>query len=107
MPADVQAPKAGSKRPAFVAITNATTNKVAKILDAGGTVGETTNIFESAGRLGVGTATPQAGLQIFGAISADVFAGMGPDISGVGTGFNFGYSGATFGVGAGFFNVRP
>src|SRR5207249_8168944 len=36
----------------------------------------------------------------------DVFAGMGPDIIN-GPGFNYGYAGGSFGLGAGFFNVRP
>jgi polyhydroxyalkanoate synthesis regulator phasin len=36
----------------------------------------------------------------------DIFAGMGPDVIN-GPGFNYGYAGGSFGVGAGFFNVRP
>ncbi|MGZ4779075.1 MAG: hypothetical protein ACXV5L_07745, partial [Thermoanaerobaculia bacterium] len=109
MPADVPTPaRSITKRPAFVGISAATTtNKIAKFTDTAGTVGETTNLFEASGRLGVGTATPQTGIHIFGTGTQDVFAGMGPDVSGSGTGFNFGYSGATFGIGAGFFNVRP
>lgn len=59
------------------------------------------------GRVGIGTATPGTQLHIYGAATADVFAAMGPDPSPSGNAFNFGYSGASFGPGTGFFNVRP
>src|SRR5207249_11211523 len=45
-------------------------------------------------------------LHIYGVANTDVFAGMGPDVIN-GPGFNYGYAGNSFGVGAGFFNVRP
>jgi hypothetical protein len=43
--------------------------------------------------------------QVFAAPTADVFAGFGTDMS-VGPSMNFGYGGATFGRGAGFFNAK-
>jgi len=109
MPADVPAPRQATKKtPNFVGATEASTaNKLTKYVDTVNTVGETTNIFENGGKLGVGIATPQTGIHIFSGPASDAFEGMGPDVSGSGTGFNFGYAGFTFGVGAGFFNVRP
>jgi hypothetical protein len=109
MPKDIpDKPALGRKKPAFVGVTNVSVaNNMTKFTDTVNTIGSAVNLFESSGRLGVGTATPQAGVHIFGTSGQDVFAGMGPDLNGAGTGFNFGYSGATFGVGAGFFNVRP
>jgi hypothetical protein len=59
----------------------------------------------SNGRVGLGTLTPQGNLHIFGAANQDVFNGIGPDLDS-GPAFNFGYSGASFGAGSGFFNVR-
>ena len=108
MPADVPAPpRSTSKKPAFVAVTNGTVNKLLKDADGAGTATDTTNLFEASGRFGVGTASPQAGVHIFGPSNQDVFAGMGPNLAGTGIGFNFGYAGFTFGIGSGFFNVRP
>src|SRR5437867_5405620 len=54
----------------------------------------------------MGTRAARAKLHIYGASNIDVFAGMGPDVIN-GPGFNYGYAGNSFGVGAGFFNVRP
>src|SRR2546430_9436635 len=83
-----------------------TTNQVTKWLDGpAGTVGDSA-ISEVGGKVGIGTLTPGGQLQIYGAQNTDVFAGMGPDIV-VGPGFNYGYAGGSFGVGAGFFYVRP
>jgi len=62
-------------------------------------------LLSSAGRVGLGTSTPQGNLHIFGAANKDIFNGMGPDLS-AGPAFNFGYSGNSFGPGTGFFNVR-
>src|SRR5688500_12696680 len=61
------------------------------------------------GKIGIGTNTPSAPLHIFGAADNDVFAGMGvnPRIISGSPAFNFGYSGATWGRGSGFLNVRP
>jgi hypothetical protein len=63
----------------------------------------------SNGRVGIGTAAPEGGLHINGGSSQDVFSGMGPDPAGDSNtgGFNFGYAGSSFGIGSGFFNVRP
>jgi hypothetical protein len=54
----------------------------------------------------VGNPSFTGNVQIFGLATADVFAGMGPDVIN-GPAFNYGYSGASFGRGSGFFNVRP
>jgi hypothetical protein len=63
-------------------------------------------VTEVGGKVGIGTTTPGGQLHVFGASNLDVFAGMGPDVIN-GPGFNYGYAGNSFGVGAGFFNVRP
>jgi trimeric autotransporter adhesin len=63
-------------------------------------------IITNAGNIGIGTSTPGGRFQIFAPPTADVFAGIGTDMS-AGPSFNFGYGGASFGEGAGFFNVRP
>src|SRR5207248_9261842 len=63
-------------------------------------------IVTNAGNIGIGTSTPGGRFQIFSPPTADVFAGIGTDMS-AGPSMNFGYGGATFGRGAGFFNARP
>src|SRR5256712_3132984 len=63
-------------------------------------------IITNLGNIGIGTSTPGGKLQVFAAPTADVFAGFGTDMS-AGPSLNFGYGGATFGRGAGFFNARP
>jgi environmental stress-induced protein Ves len=82
-----------------------TTNQVTKWLDAVGTLGDSA-ISESGGAVKIGTNAAQGQLQIAGAANQDIFSGMGPNIV-AGPAFNYGYAGLTFGVGAGFFNVRP
>jgi hypothetical protein len=82
-----------------------TTNQVTKWLDGLGTVGDST-ISEVGGKVGIGTTNPGGQLHIYGTPLTDVFAGMGQDVVN-GPGFNYGYAGGSFGVGAGFFNVRP
>src|SRR2546427_3162340 len=83
-----------------------TTNQMTKWLDGpAGTVGDSA-VTEVGGKVGIGTLAPGAQLHIYGGSSLDVFAGMGPDVIN-GPGFNYGYAGNSFGVGAGFFNVRP
>jgi hypothetical protein len=82
-----------------------TMNQMAKWIDGAGTLGDSA-ITEVAGKVGIGTNNPGGQLHIFGASNLDVFAGMGPDVIS-GPGFNYGYAGNSFGVGAGFFNVRP
>src|SRR3989475_5658300 len=83
-----------------------TTNQVTKWLDGpNGTVGDSA-VTEVGGKVGIGTTTPGGNLHIYGLATNDVFAGMGPDIIN-GPGFNYGYAGGSFGLGAGFFNVRP
>jgi hypothetical protein len=71
----------------------------------GGQVGDSA-VAEVGGRVGIGTTNPGGQLHIYGVQNTDVFAGMGPDVVN-GPGFNYGYAGGSFGVGAGFFNVRP
>ena len=63
-------------------------------------------VVDVNGKVGIGTATPGGNLHIFGSSDADLFSGMGPDLTD-GPAFNYGYAGASFGIGAGFFNVRP
>jgi hypothetical protein len=60
-----------------------------------------------SGNVGLGTPNPQGNLHINGQANADIFNGIGPDLGANGTALNFGYSGSSFGVGSGFFNVRP
>lgn len=67
-------------------------------------VGQDTLVV-AGNRVGIGTATPGGNLHIFGTAHADVFNAIGP--SAQSNALNFGYSGATFGSGSGFFNVRP
>src|SRR5256886_5952205 len=83
-----------------------TTNQITKWLDGpAGTVGDSA-VTEVGGKVGIGTLAPGAQLHIYGVANLDVFAGMGPDVIN-GPGFNYGYAGGSFGIGAGFFNVRP
>jgi Chaperone of endosialidase len=62
------------------------------------------------GEVGIGTASPEAKLHVFGTNTTDTFIGIGADPDGS-TGnesaMTLGYSGATFGRASGFFNVRP
>jgi len=64
-------------------------------------------VIHRSGQVGLGTETPQGNLHIFGDGAADVFNAIGPDPGWNGTAMNFGYSGFSFGIGSGFFNVRP
>src|SRR2546430_263759 len=83
-----------------------TPNQMTKWLGGpAGTVGDSA-VAEVGLKVGIGTLAPGAQLHIYGASNLDVFAGMGPDVIN-GPGFNYGYAGNSFGVGAGFFNVRP
>ena len=62
------------------------------------------------GDIGMGTASPEADLHVFSSNTDDAFVGLGPNPDGnpgTESAFNFGYTGATFGRGSGFFNVRP
>ena len=59
------------------------------------------------GRIGINTNNPLATLHIFGPNNQDIFNGIGPDPTSAGTAMNYGYAGASFGIGGGFFNVRP
>lgn len=64
----------------------------------------------ASGSVGVGTASPEAKLHVFGASNADTFVGIGNDPDGSAgneSALNIGYSGSSFGRGSGFFNVRP
>jgi hypothetical protein len=58
------------------------------------------------GDVGIGTASPQSKLHVFGSETSDVFIGVGPNPSS-GPALNFGYGGASNGRGAAFFNSRP
>src|SRR6267143_6603084 len=83
-----------------------TTNQMTKWLDGpAGQVGDSA-ITEVGGKVGIGTTNPGGQLHVYGVATNDIFSGMGPDVVS-GPGFNYGYAGGSFGVGAGFFNVRP
>lgn len=83
-----------------------TTNFLPKFIDGAGTLSDSI-LTEVSGRIGLGTTNPQALLHVFGTQTSDVFLGIGFDPSFPGSAaFNMGYAGATFGRGAGFFNVR-
>jgi hypothetical protein len=58
------------------------------------------------GDVGIGTASPDTKLHVFGTETSDVFIGVGPDPGG-GPALNFGYGGASNGRGATFVNSRP
>jgi hypothetical protein len=74
--------------------------------NSGGATG-TKFVIEPSGEVGIGTASPVGNLHIFGPADQDVFNAVGPIPAIGGNALNFGYSGSTFGVGSGFFNVRP
>ncbi|HEX2833279.1 MAG TPA: tail fiber domain-containing protein [Thermoanaerobaculia bacterium] len=62
------------------------------------------------GDVGIGTASPEAKLHVFGASNADTFVGIGNDpdgSTGTESALTFGYSGSSFGRASAFFNVRP
>jgi hypothetical protein len=82
-----------------------TQGKIARWIDNAGTLGDS-NLAELAGRIGIGTVSPGGQLHIYGTPTQDIFSGMGPDVQ-LGPAMNYGYSGASFGRGSGFFNVRP
>src|SRR6266852_9517827 len=63
--------------------------------------------ISASGNVGVGTANPQATLDVHGSsATSDIFQAIGVDPIN-GPAFNFGYAGASFGRSSGFFNVRP
>jgi hypothetical protein len=63
------------------------------------------------GSVGIGTASPDVKLHVFGTATTDTFVGIGPDPASNNTpaesALNIGYSGSTFGRASGFLNVRP
>jgi hypothetical protein len=64
----------------------------------------------ASGSVGIGTASPESKLHVFGDNTADTFVGIGPNPDGspgTESGVTFGYSGSSFGRGSGFINVRP
>lgn len=88
-------------------VTNAqTTNFITKSTGAGSAVTDSI-MFDTGTRIGVNTNDPKNLFHVFGTANQDVFMGLGPDPSAAGPAMNFGYSGSSFGVGSGFFNVRP
>ena len=93
--------------PRLQVVTEATTtNFIPKFIDGTGTLSDSI-VTEVSGRLGINTTNPQAIVHVFGTQTQDVFLGIGFDPSFPGSAaFNMGYSGATFGRGSGFFNVR-
>ena len=65
-------------------------------------------ITEVSGTVGIGTTTPAliTKLHVFSSATLDSPIGLGPDPNN-GPALNIGYSGASFGRGSGFLNVRP
>jgi hypothetical protein len=64
----------------------------------------------ASGRIGIGTASPQSQLHVFGSATVDTFIGIGPNPNGALTdasALNIGHAAGSLGRGAGFFNVRP
>jgi len=62
------------------------------------------------GQVGIGTASPETKLHVFGSATSDVFVGLGPNPDGSPageSGLNIGYAGNSIGRGSGFFNIRP
>lgn len=62
------------------------------------------------GDVGIGTASPEAQLHVFGDNTADTFVGIGPNPDGnpgTESALTYGYSGSSFGRASAFFNVRP
>jgi hypothetical protein len=62
------------------------------------------------GNVGIGTASPESKLHVFGSNTADTFICMGPNCDGspgTESAFNIAYAGATDGRGAALLNVRP
>jgi hypothetical protein len=62
--------------------------------------------ISATGNVGIGTGTPGAKLHVFGSETSDAAGSFGTNPA-TGPALNFGYSGATFGRGSGFFNARP
>ncbi len=63
--------------------------------------------ISATGAVGIGTASPAAQLDLRGSsATSDIFEAIGIDPT-AGPSLNFGYSGASFGRGSAFFNVRP
>jgi len=66
--------------------------------------------INASGNVGIGTASPQSQLHIFGAAAADTFLGIGPNPNGAdpnASALNIGHAAGSIGRAAGFFNVRP
>lgn len=64
----------------------------------------------ASGNVGVGTASPESRLHLFGSSTADTFLGIGEDpdgSTGTASAFNIGLAGSSFGRGAAFMNTRP
>jgi hypothetical protein len=64
----------------------------------------------ASGKVGVGTASPESNLHVFGASNTDVFIGVGEDpdgSTGTQSALTIGYGGNSLGRAVGFLNVRP
>jgi hypothetical protein len=94
------------RRPLKVVTNAQTANYIAKSTGSGTTLTDSI-MYDSGTRIGINTNDPKNLFHVFGSATSDVFMGLGPDPGPTGPAMNFGYAGASFGRGAGFFNVRP
>jgi len=109
MSATLRAQTADATAPKLHMFTNVsgtgTSGRLVKWADNAGALADSV-ITESAGQIGIGTASPTGLLHLYSAATGDAIAGAGVDMLN-GPSFNFGYAGNSIGRSVGFLNVRP